>query len=547
MTAGASYAVVIPTIGRRSLSVLLNSLADSATATGRPLPPVFVVDDRPGPAAGLELAELKVAQRRAAGWSLRVLRSDGRGPAAARNIGWRACDSDWVAFLDDDVLVSPSWLRDLEHDLAAAPVELGGTQGQIEVPLPDDRRPRDWERGTAGLATAAWITADMAYRRSALLDCGGFDERFRRAFREDADLALRMSNHGWQLCRGSRQTAHPVRPADWWASVRQQRGNADDVLMRRLHGRGWRRRAAAPLGRRPQHLLSTAAGLTAVTASMTGHRRLAALAGLVWAGNTAEFSWRRIAPGPRDRAEVLQMIGTSVLIPPAASWFWLRALTDRGTASADQVTGEPTVAWADEPTGTVRTGAARTGAARTGTARTGERPGWPAAVLLDRDGTLVRDVPYNGDPAAVSPMPGARRALDRLRAAGIPLAVITNQSGIGRGLLTAAQVEAVNARIETLLGPFDGWYVCPHTDEAGCGCRKPAPGLIRQAAAELGVSAGSCVVIGDIGSDVGSATAAGAASILVPTPRTRREEVAAAPLRAADLAGAVDLVLAGLR
>ncbi|MEO6500671.1 MAG: HAD-IIIA family hydrolase [Jatrophihabitantaceae bacterium] len=514
MSAGPSYAVVIPTIGRHSLSVLLDSLSRSATATGRSLPPVVLVDDRPAPGAGLEPAELEVARRRAAGWQITVLRSGGRGPAAARNAGWRACDGDWVAFLDDDVLVSPAWLADLEHDLAAAPAMVGGSQGQIEVPLPTGRPPRDWERGTAGLASAAWITADMAYRRSALLDCGGFDERFPRAFREDSDLALRMLDRGWQLCRGDRRTVHPVRPAGWWVSVRQQRGNADDVLMRRLHGRGWRRRAAAPLGRRPQHLLSTAAGLAALTALITGNRRLAALTGLVWAGNTAEFSWRRIAPGPREPAEVLRMISTSVLIPPAASWFWLRAA----------LVGSSGAARPDGPTG-----------------------GRPAAVLLDRDGTLVRDVPYNGDPAAVSPMPGARRALDRLRAAGIPVAVITNQSGIGRGLLTAAQVEAVNARIETLLGPFDGWFVCPHTDEAACGCRKPAPGLIRQAAAELGVPAGDCVVIGDIGSDIGSATAAGAASILVPTEQTRREEVAAAPLRAADLAEAVDLVLAGLR
>jgi HAD superfamily hydrolase (TIGR01662 family) len=498
--------VVIPTIGRPSLAALLRSLAESAAATGRPLPPVCLVDDRPGPAAELELAE-----QRAQGWPLTVLRSGGRGPAAARNAGWRRCDSDWIAFLDDDVLVSPDWLGTLEEDLAAAPATAGGIQGRIEVPLPAERRPRDWERGTAGLATAAWITADMAYRRSALIECGGFDERFPRAFREDSDLALRMLDRGWQLRRGSRQTVHPVRPAGWWASVRQQRGNADDVLMRRLHGPDWRRRAAAPLGRRPQHLLSTAAGLTAVAAAAAGRRRAAALAGLLWAGNTAEFSWRRIAPGPRDRTEVLRMITTSIAIPPAATWYWLRALADR------------------------RATAARPPAAR------------PAAVLVDRDGTLVHDVPYNGDPAAVLPVPGARRALDRLRAAGIPVAVITNQSGIGRGVLTDAQVEAVNARIEALLGPFDGWFVCPHTDEAGCECRKPAPGLIRQAAAELGVPAGDCVVIGDIGSDVRSAAAAGAASILVPTEQTRREEVAAAPLRAADLAEAVDLVLAGLR
>lgn len=534
MSAGPSYEVVIPTVGRRSLSVLLDSLADSATVTGRVLPPVVLVDDRPDPAPALELAG-----HRAVGWPITVLRSGGRGPAAARNAGWRACDSDWVAFLDDDVLVSPTWLADLEHDLATASAAVSGSQGRIEVPLPADRRPRDWERGTAGLATAAWITADMAYRRSALLDCGGFDERFPRAFREDADLALRMLDRGWQLCRGDRRTVHPVRPAGWWASVRQQRGNADDVLMRRLHGRGWRRRAAAPLGRRPQHLLSTAAALAALTAAATGHRRLAALAGLVWAGNTAEFSWRRIAPGPRDRAEVLRMISTSVLVPPAASWFWLRALASRGAGEPADDINRP-----GEPVDDINRSGESVDDINRLSEPTADRP---AAVLLDRDGTLVRDVPYNGDPAAVSPMPGARRALDRLRAAGIPVAVITNQSGIGRGLLSAAQVEAVNARIEALLGPFDGWFVCPHTDEAGCGCRKPAPGLIRQAAAELGVSAGNCVVIGDIGSDIGSAAAAGAASILVPTEQTRREEVAAAPLRAADLAEAVDLVLAGLR
>ena len=537
VTAGSSYAVVIPTIGRPSLSVLLKSLADSAAATGRPLPPVYLADDRPDPATELELAE-----QRARGWPIAVLRSGGRGPAAARNAGWRACATDWVAFLDDDVRVSPAWLADLEADLAAAPPVVGGIQGQIEVPLPADRRPRDWERGTAGLATAAWITADMAYRRSALIECGGFDERFPRAFREDSDLALRMLDHGWQLCRGGRRTVHPVRPAGWWASVRQQRGNADDVLMGRLHGPDWRRRAAAPLGRRPQHLISTACGLVALTAAATGRRRLAALAGLVWAGNTAEFSWRRIAPGPRDPAEVLRMITTSAVIPPAASWFWLRALADRrmtagGPAPADRA------ATAGGPAPADRAATAEPPAL----ADPSRTPGRPAAVLLDRDGTLVHDVPYNGDPSAVLPMPGARRALDRLRAAGIPVAVITNQSGIGRGMLTGDQVEAVNARIEALLGPFDGWFVCPHTDEAGCECRKPAPGLIRQAAAELGVPPTRCVVIGDIGSDVRSAAAAGAASILVPTLQTRHEEVLAAPLRAADLAEAVDLVLAGLR
>ncbi len=178
--------------------------------------------------------------------AVELLRSGGRGPAAARNVGWRRSTAAWVAFLDDDVLVTATWLRDLADDLAGAQQSVAGSQGRITVPLPASRRPNDWERGTAGLETARWITADMAYRRAALLLTGGFDERFPRAFREDADLALRMLDNGFDLTNGCRRTIHPVRPSRWWASVGQQRGNADDPLMRRLHGPAWRTASGGP-------------------------------------------------------------------------------------------------------------------------------------------------------------------------------------------------------------------------------------------------------------------------------------------------------------
>jgi HAD superfamily hydrolase (TIGR01662 family) len=276
--------------------------------------------------------------------------------------------------------------------------------------------------------------------------------------------------------------------------------------MDRLHGRDWRRRAEAPLGRRRVHLLTSALAVTVPVALLLRRPRLAAVATAGWALLTADFSWRRISPGPRDRREVLTMVSTSVAIPLAASWHWARALL-RG------------------PSPEVR--------------RT------PAAVLLDRDGTLVKDVPYNGDPGRVEPMSDAAAALQRLRRAGIPIAVISNQSGIGRGLLDRRQVDAVNERIEELLGPFDAWLVCPHIDADGCDCRKPQPGLVLQAARRLGVSPNDCVVIGDIGADVGSARAAGARAILVPTSNTRPEEVRAAPRCATSLTEAVDVVLAG--
>lgn len=165
------------------------------------------------------------------------------------------------------------------------------------------------------------------------------------------------------------------------------------------------------------------------------------------------------------------------------------------------------------------------------------------AVLFDRDGTLVHDVPYNADPAQVRAMPHARESLMRLRGRGIRTGVLSNQSGIGRRLLTAADVAAVNARIDQLLGPFDVWIVCPHVPADGCPCRKPAPGMVLTACSRLGVSPAETALIGDIGSDVEAARASGARGILVPTEVTRKAEVDEAAEVAADLGAAVDLLL----
>jgi D-glycero-D-manno-heptose 1,7-bisphosphate phosphatase len=170
----------------------------------------------------------------------------------------------------------------------------------------------------------------------------------------------------------------------------------------------------------------------------------------------------------------------------------------------------------------------------------------PKAVLFDRDGTLVLDVPYNGDPAKVQPMPGAAGVLAALRAAGIRTGVITNQSGIARGLLSRPEVDAVNARVAELLGPFDVWRICPHGPDDGCTCRKPEPGMIVDACAELGVAPAETAFIGDIGADMAAAAAAGARGVLIPTPVTLPAEVEAAPLVASDLTAAVDLLFGGL-
>ncbi|MFD2091553.1 HAD-IIIA family hydrolase [Blastococcus deserti] len=488
--------VVVPTIGRPSLDVLLDALA---TASGPRPAELILVDDRP---AGSPLRPDRPGLP-----PVRVVRTGGGGPARARNLGWRTARTEWIAFLDDDVVPDPDWYQRLAEDLARLPADVAGSQGRVRVPLPPDRRPTDWERGTAGLATSSWITADLAYRRAALSAVGGFDERFPRAFREDSDLALRVMDTGARLVRGRRWITHPVRPADRWISVRVQAGNADDVLMRRLHGPDWRTRADAPLGRRPQHTAVTAAALAAAGLAAGGRPRAAAVAAAAWLAGTAEFAWARIAPGPRTRAEVATMAATSALIPPVATWHWLRGVVRHR--------------------------------------RVARWRGLPDLVLFDRDGTLVHDFPYNGDPDWVRPVAGAKEALDRLRARGVRVGVVSNQSGVARGLITREQVDACMDRLAELLGPFDTLQVCPHGPDDGCSCRKPAPGMVKAACAQLDVEPARCVVIGDIGADVEAAEAAGAVGIMVPTPVTRRAEVQAAARRAQTLTAAVDDVLAG--
>jgi hypothetical protein len=306
--------VVVPTLGRSSLTALLERVPAG------PDREVLVVDDRPERTDPLPVPD-----------GVRVVAGRARGPAAARNTGWRAARHDWVAFLDDDVLPDWDWPRRLANDLAAAGEEVGGVQGVLRVPLPADRAPTDWERVTAGLADGAWITADMAYRRAALVHAGGFDERLPRAFREDAELAFRVRRAGWSLRRGHRTTVHPVRTESPWVSLRSQRGNADDALLRRLYGPRWRQLLKIPPGRRHRHVAITVAALGALAAGWTGpaSRRpgwtvAAGLGAAVWAAGAAEFAAARILPGPRDRREVAAMLVTSIVIPPVAVAHWLR-------------------------------------------------------------------------------------------------------------------------------------------------------------------------------------------------------------------------------
>lgn len=287
-----SVAVVIPTIGRPSLDALLARLSG--------VPDVTVVDDRPSPPSALAVPS-----------GVRVVRGPALGPAGARNAGWRSVTADWVAFLDDDVLVTDSWYADLLADLEQPP-SVAGVQGHIEVPSvgPLSDRAAD----TAKLATARFITADMAYRRRALEAVGGFDERFPRAYREDVDVAYRISECCGAIVSGRRRTLHPDRAQSHWACLKAQRGNADDALLRRRYGPQWRQRLDLNRGHLPEYaaLVATAA------AAVLGPRRvrLWGLAG--WVLGTAAFTAYRLRKAPGERSHLLRLATTSALIPPLA-------------------------------------------------------------------------------------------------------------------------------------------------------------------------------------------------------------------------------------
>ncbi|MGE3153756.1 MAG: lipopolysaccharide heptosyltransferase II [Nitrospiraceae bacterium] len=151
-------------------------------------------------------------------------------------------------------------------------------------------------------------------------------------------------------------------------------------------------------------------------------------------------------------------------------------------------------------------------------------------VFLDRDGTLNRDTGYLNDAEALDLLPGVAEALARLRSAGAQLIVITNQSGVARGLITGQQLTAIHDRLGTLLARqgvvLTGLYVCPHHPDDGCRCRKPETGLIDQACLDHKLDRTRLYVVGDRARDIVSGRRAGARTVLLLSGQASREELA---------------------
>lgn len=241
---------------------------------------------------------------------------DTQGPAAARNAGWRHAQGEIVAFTDDDTIADPLWLRGGCAALLREP-EAVAVAGDIDMPISDP--PTDYERDASGLANAEFATANCFVRRDALVSVGGFDERFTRAWREDADLMFALRALGTVSRAPDARVLHPVRPARWGVSIGQQSRVFFDALLYKKYPSLYRTHIRPT----PPWLYYTAAGalLAAIALLALAQYPLAAAALVVWGAATAVFCVRRLRNTSRTPAHIAEMVWTSIAIPPV-SLYW---------------------------------------------------------------------------------------------------------------------------------------------------------------------------------------------------------------------------------
>jgi len=308
-----AVSVVIATLNRPPLlDRCLGALARQTLPLGSF--EVVIVDDGPH-----EVTESVVRDwaRRRPDFRLQYLRSGPtHGPAAARNVGWRAAQAPVIAFTDDDCIPAPGWLATGLHTLSHRGV--GAIWGRIVVPLPDE--PTDWERNVAGLERAPCATANCLYRRAVIEAAGGFDERFTEAWREDSDLQFRVLARGVTIIHEPEAVVeHPVRPAPWGISVRLQKQNRFNALLYKKHPRLYRR--FNPHEPPWTYYAMLGLFLAGMGAAVSGVTALAVLLWAAWLVPVAAFCVRRLRGTTRRPGHVMEMVLTSLLIPPYAV-FW---------------------------------------------------------------------------------------------------------------------------------------------------------------------------------------------------------------------------------
>jgi len=229
-----------------------------------------------------------------------------RGPAAVRNIGWRRARAPIVAFTDDDTVPDRDWLA---RGLAAFAPDIDAVTGRIVMPLP--ATPTDYERNEQGLERAEFVTANCFVRREVLARLGGFDESFRLPWREDSDLHFRLLEAGSRIARApDAVVVHPVRPAAWGVSLRQQRKVMFDALLLRKHRALYRERIRR-VPRWDYYAVVAALALSPFWPPAI----------IIWVVLTARFCLYRLRGTSKAPAHIAEVVITSILIPPV-SVFW---------------------------------------------------------------------------------------------------------------------------------------------------------------------------------------------------------------------------------
>jgi glycosyltransferase involved in cell wall biosynthesis len=282
---------------------------------------VIVVDDGPCEAtrAAVDAAQAEWPHQ---GRLILVRPQGGRGPASARNAGWRTARAPIIAFTEDDTLPRPDWLLRGMACLRDRP-DLCAVAGRLLVPLPGARQPTDHERMTQGLERTRFATANAFVRRDALHRVGGFDTRFTRAWREDSDLHFRLDHPPGAVGRcEDAVVVHPVRREPWGVSLRRQRNVFFDALLYRKHPQRYRDEVRrVPLW---DYYVIVVATLAVPAAALVGAWRLAVAAAAVALLLIGCLAWRRLQGASRAPRHVLEMVLTSALIPFLSVWWRLR-------------------------------------------------------------------------------------------------------------------------------------------------------------------------------------------------------------------------------
>lgn len=298
--------VVIPTYNRTELLLrCLRALADQCIEKSSY--EIIVVSDGPD----LKTKEAVTDCTTRLGMNVSFLHlPQKKGPAAARNMGWQQAEGELIAFTDDDCLPDSSWLQSFAMKYKGEDQLV--MSGRVIVPLPES--PTDFELNTAHLETAEFITANCACTRASLFKTGGFDERFAQAWREDSDFQFRVMLAGIPLRKAeSAIVVHPVRPAKWGVSIREQRKGMYNALLYKKFPDLYESRIGS---RAPWNYYTMIFSFIAGLAGLIAGSMFFLITGFgCWLLLVVEFTARRLRNTSRSVDHVSEMLVTSALIP----------------------------------------------------------------------------------------------------------------------------------------------------------------------------------------------------------------------------------------